>query len=159
VNASRLTQDGKPMTTGRPTLQDRGMARAVREIGRVRLGFAVGAWLFVACLIVQVFLVGLDIFAELGGSIHRDFAYVYGWLAPVLVLFSRAPGVPSNTRSLTLVLLVLFAAQTVMPSLRDQFPLIAALHPVNALAIFAVAVVVARRASVGIRRGAGTAGR
>jgi hypothetical protein len=154
--ASRVARDGEPMTTGRATSQDRRMARAVREIGLARLGFAVGAWLFVACLVVQVFLVGLDIFAELGGSIHRDFAYLYGWLAPVLVLLSRAPGVPTGTRSLTLVLLVLFAAQTVLPSLRDQLPLLAALHAVNALAIFAVAIVVARRASVGIEPRPGT---
>jgi hypothetical protein len=126
------------------------MARAVRELGLARVCFAVGAWLFVACLVVQVFLVGLDIFASLGGSIHRDFAYVYGWLAPVLVLLSRAPGVSQGARSLALVLLLLFAAQTVLPSLRDQVPLLAALHTVNALAIFTLAVALAQRAAIGI---------
>lgn len=129
------------------------MARALREIGPARLLFAGAAWLFVACVVIQVFLVGLDIFAKLDASIHRDFAYVYGWLVPGLVLLSRAPRVPAGTRTLTLVLLMLFAVQTVMPSLKDQYPLVAALHPVNALAIFAVAIILARRASAGLRQG------
>ena len=140
------------MTSGREALHDRHMARALREIGRARLAFAAAAWLFVACLVVQVFLVGLDLFAKLDGSVHRDFAYLFGWLAPALVLLARAARAPAGTRTLTLVLLVLFAVQTVMPSLRDRYPMVAALHPVNALVIFAVAVVIARRASVAIRQ-------
>jgi hypothetical protein len=128
------------------------MARALREIGPAQLSFAVGAWLFVACVILQVVLVGLEIFATLGGTIHRDFAYLYGWLAPVLVLLAGAVRLPPGTRGLTLLLLVLFAVQTVLPSLRDQFPLLAAFHTVNAIAIFALAIVIARRATVAIRR-------
>jgi hypothetical protein len=139
------------MTPGRSILHDRQMAHAVGSIGLARLGFVTGAWLFLVCLLIQVFLVGLDIFVDLGGSIHRDFAYLYGWLAPILVLLAGAARVPSATRSLTIVLLVLFAVQTVLPSLREQFPVIAALHPVNALAIFALAIVVARRATALIR--------
>jgi hypothetical protein len=147
---SRSGRDDVPMTPGRSTADDRAMTRALRELGLVRVGFAALAWLFVACLLVQVFLVGLEVFAKLGGSIHRDFAYVYGWLAPILVLLSRAPAVPAAARVPTLILLLLFAAQTVLPSLKDQFPVLAAFHPVNALAIFAFAIVVARRASAGI---------
>jgi len=127
------------------------MARAVREVGLARLGFVAGAWLFVACIVVQVFLVGLDVFAKQGGSVHRDFAYLYGWLAPILVLIAAAAGASPRTRALTLVLLVLFAAQTVLPSLRDEFPPLAALHSANALAIFGLAIVVARRATEAIR--------
>lgn len=135
------------MTPGRSIVHDRPMAHAVRAIGLARLGFVTGAWLFLVCLLIQVFLVGLDIFAGLGGSIHRDFAYLYGWLAPILVLLAGVARVPSMTRSLTILLLILFAVQTVLPSLRDQFPLLAALHTVNALAVFALAIVVARRAT------------
>jgi hypothetical protein len=139
------------MTPGRPIQHDRRMAPAVRGPGLARLGFVTGSWLFVACLLVQVFLVGLDVFAHLGGSVHRDFAYLYGWLAPILVLLAEAGRVPSRTRTLTIVLLILFAIQTVLPSLRDQVPILAALHPVNALAIFGLAIVVARQASELIR--------
>ncbi|HET9457108.1 MAG TPA: DUF6220 domain-containing protein [Candidatus Limnocylindrales bacterium] len=128
------------------------MARALRGIGPARLLFLVGAWLFLACVVLQVVLVGLEIFARLGDSIHRDFAYVYGWLAPVLVLLAGAARLPTRTRTLTVVLLVAFAVQTVLPSLRGQFPLLAALHTVNAVAIFALAILVARRATSSIRQ-------
>lgn len=126
------------------------MAGAVRELGAARVLFIVGAWAFVACVLIQVFLVGLDLFAKTGSSIHRDFAYLFGWLAPVFVLLSRMPRVPEGTRAPAVVLLVLFAAQTVLPSLHDVYPILAALHPVNALAIFAVAIVLARRVSSGV---------
>jgi mercuric ion transport protein len=137
------------MTSGRATTQDRSMAGGLRELGAARVLYIVGAWVFVGCLLIQVFLVGLDLFAKTGPSIHRDFAYLYGWLAPVFVLLSRLPRVPHETRVPALVLLVLFAFQTVLPSLHDQYPILAALHPVNALAIFAVAIALARRVTAG----------
>lgn len=129
------------------------MARTAGALGAARLSFLAAAWLFVACVVIQVFLVGLDIFARLDGEVHRDFAYVYGWLVPILVLLSGAARVPSGSRTLTFVLLVLFAAQTVLPSLRDQVPILAAVHAVNALAIFAIGMVIARRATDWIRPG------
>ena len=150
AETSRVGRDGVPMTPGREAGDDQGMSRALRELGLVRAGFVALAWLFVACLLVQVFLVGLDIFAKVSSSIHRDFAYTYGWLAPVLVLLSRTPQVPRETRIPALILLLLFATQTVLPSLRDQVPMLAALHPVNALAIFIVALTLARRASAAV---------
>jgi hypothetical protein len=128
------------------------MAHAARAIGPVRLGFVLAAWLFVVSVVIQIILVGLDIFADLGGDIHRDFAYVYGWLVPLLVLLASFAQVPTRLRSLSLVLLLLFAAQTVLPSLKDQFPLLAAFHTVNALAIFAVGLTLARRATEWVRQ-------
>jgi Family of unknown function (DUF6220) len=128
------------------------MVHAARVIGPVRLGFVLAAWLFVVSVVVQIILVGMDIFADLGGDIHRDFAYIYGWLAPLLVLLASLARVPTGLRNLTLILLLLFAAQTVLPSLKDQFPLLAAFHTVNALAIFAVGLTLARRATEWVRR-------
>jgi hypothetical protein len=123
------------------------MARTVRDIGLGRLGFLLASWLFVACVLVQVLLVGLDIFAKADASLHRNFAYLYGWLAPALVLLAGTARVPTSTRTMTLVLLVLFAVQTVLPSLKDQFPVLAAFHTVNALAIFALGMTIACRAT------------
>jgi hypothetical protein len=128
------------------------MAHAARAIGPARLGFVLAAWLFVVSVVIQIILVGMDIFADLGGDIHRDFAYVYGWLAPLLVLLASVAKVPTALRSLSLVLLLLFAAQTVLPSLKDQFPLLAAFHTVNALAIFGVGLILARRATEWVRQ-------
>jgi hypothetical protein len=140
------------MTAGRATSDHRSVARMLRSIGLARLAFLASAWVFLACLVIQTFLVGLDVFARLGSSTHRDFAYVYGWLAPILVLLGGAARVPTGTRWLTVALLVLFAVQTLLPSMREDVPLLAALHPVNALLIFALAIVVARRTTDTIRQ-------
>lgn len=140
------------MTAGRRLRDDRTVGAALRTIGFARLAFLASAWLFLACIVIQTFLVGLDVFARLGGSIHRDFAYVYGWLAPILVLLGGSARMPSGVRWLTVALLVVFAVQTVLPSLDEEFPVLAALHPVNALLIFALAIVVARRTTDTIRR-------
>lgn len=139
------------MTTGRADSQDRSMARVAREIGLARFAFVAGAWLFVVSVLIQTALVGLDIFADLGGSIHRDFAYVYGWLAPLLVLFAGLARVPSELRTISIVLLVAFAAQTVLPSLKDQYPVLAAFHTVLALVVFGLGLHLARRATAWAR--------
>jgi hypothetical protein len=146
------------MTAGRPTPHHRPVVDTLRAIGPARLAFLVGAWLFVACILIQAFLVGLDIFAGFESSTHRDFAYLYGWLAPLLVLLGGAARMPVGTRWLTVVLLVVFAVQTVLPSLREEFPILAALHPVNALLIFALGIVVARRTTDIVRRQSPTIG-
>lgn len=135
------------MTAGRPVIDDRTMARAGRSIGRAQVGLIVAAWAFVASVVLQAFLVGLDVFAHLGGSIHRDFAYVYGWLAPILVLLAGLARVPVTMRRQAGALLVLFAIQTMLPSLKDQLPIVAALHTVNALVIFGLGLVLARGAT------------
>jgi hypothetical protein len=140
------------MTTGRAGSHDRSMARVAREIGLTRLAFVVASWLFVASVLIQTALVGLDIFAELGGSIHRDFAYVYGWLAPLLVLFASLARVPSELRTTSIVLLVAFAVQTVLPSLKDQYPALAAFHTVLALVVFGLGLHLARRATDWVRQ-------
>jgi Family of unknown function (DUF6220) len=139
------------MTTGRRGMHDPLMAAVARAIGPARLLFVLAAWLFVASVVIQTILVGFSIFAQLGGSLHRDFAYVYGWLAPILVLLANVARVPARLRTITIVLLVAFAFQTVLPSLKDQYPFVSAFHTVNALVIFGLGVTLARRATDWVR--------
>ncbi len=147
TDTSRAPGDADLMTAGRSSRDDRAMAHAVRAIGPARLAFVAGAWLFVGCVVLQVFLVGLDIFAKVGPEIHRNFAYLYGWLAPLLVLIGDAARMPPRTRTLAVILLLLFAAQTVLPSLKADYPPLAAFHAVNALIIFGLSITVARQAT------------
>lgn len=106
-----------------------------------------GAWLFVACLVVQFFLVGLDVFEALGESeLHRDFAYTYGWMTPILVLLAGFAGAPRRVLATAVALLVLFAVLTYLPTIADVAPYIAAVHGVLALAVFWLAVRFARMA-------------
>lgn len=119
-----------------PPMEDDASGSAV-----ARRAFVVVAWAFVACLVVQFFLVGLDVFEALGESeLHRDFAYTYGWLAPGLVLLAGLARLPRRVLVLSVVLLVLYAVQTYLPLMADALPGFAAIHAVNALAVFWVAV-------------------
>ncbi len=124
-----------------------------------RRSFVVVAWVLVGCLVVQFFLVGLDLFEAIGESeLHRDFAYIYGWLTPILVLLAMVAGLPRRVLLLTVALLTLYAIQTYLPTIADTLPRIAALHAVNALLVFWLAVQVARSVPW-IPEPPGTAGR
>ncbi|HSJ00008.1 MAG TPA: DUF6220 domain-containing protein [Patescibacteria group bacterium] len=121
--------------------------------------FVIVAWVLVGCLVVQFFLVGLDVFEAIGESeLHRDFAYVYGWLTPILVLLAMAAGLPRRVLLPTIALLALYAIQTYLPTIAEELPRVAALHAVNALLVFWLAVRVARSVAW-IPDGVGTVGR
>jgi hypothetical protein len=110
-----------------------------------RRAFVIVAWILVGCLVVQFFLVGLDVFEAIGESeLHRDFAYVYGWLTPILVLLAMVAGLPRRALLLTMALLALYAIQTYLPTIAEALPRIASLHAINALLVFWLAVQVAR---------------
>jgi hypothetical protein len=115
----------------------------------VRLGFIGVAWLFLACVVVQVFLAGLGVFAGTQNfTLHREFGYLFGWLTLALLLLALVGRLGRRWIGLSALLLGLFAFQSVFVALREVMPDVAALHPVNALAIFGVALHVARRSSV-----------
>lgn len=116
----------------------------------MKILFAVVAWLFVGAIVYQVFLAGVGLFVPGVDSFssHRGF----GWMlhgGPLLVLLAAwGAGAGRTTMWLSTALLLLVGIQPFLPSMRADLPFAAALHPVNALAIFWVAVVVARRALV-----------
>jgi mercuric ion transport protein len=114
--------------------------------------FAGLAWLFVVALIVQVFLAGIGLFGVSDLELHRGVGYNLP-IVPLLMLLLAWPArVERRTVWLALALFVVTMIQTVLPSLRGSVPLIAALHPVNALLVFYLSVVVARRSVPLVRR-------
>ena len=68
-----------------------------------RNGLAVAAWLFVACIFIQIFLAGLGVFDGPEAFItHREFGYAFGWLVLVMLVLAivgrtgrRLVGLPS----------------------------------------------------------------
>jgi len=92
---------------------------------------------FVAALVVQVFLAGASI-AALGGSgtfaTHVEFGYTWIGLAAlallVTVLVARRP---RREVGWVVAIIVLYVIQTLLPSFRSSIPAIAFLHPVNAV--------------------------
>jgi hypothetical protein len=119
----------------------------IRRIGR-RLHAGL-AWLFVAAVLVQVFLAGLGIFsAEVGFGWHVEFGYTVIGLVTLGVLLSAIAGaLPRREMGLSLLLLVLYVVQTALPQARASLPAVAALHPVNAVLLFTLGGIIARRST------------
>jgi hypothetical protein len=113
-----------------------------------RYAYAVLAWAFVAGLVVQVFFIGLGLFA---GSENLALHVSLGWilhLVPILILVAAA--VARAGRQQILVSAALAVTVFIVPilvSLRDSAPVLAALHPVGALLSFWLAILVARNAA------------
>ena len=117
----------------------------MRSAGRI--AFALVAWLFLIAIVIQVFLAGVGLFVP--GVDMFQYHRQLGWLlhgGPLLVLlFAWAAGAGRRTIWLSVALLVLVAIQPFLPGMRVDSPFAAALHPVNALAIFWLSVAIARR--------------
>jgi len=110
----------------------------------MRVALLAVAWLFVACIVAQLFLAGLGVFrAAADFATHRDFGYAFGWLTLVLLVLALAARAPRVQVGLSVVLLVQFALQSVLIALRRDSPELAALHPLNGAIMLAVALALA----------------
>ena len=112
----------------------------------IRIAYAAIAWAFLVGLIVQVFLISLYIFDRSDGSAAS--AHVgLGWmlhLVPLLILplafFARAG---RNHWLWALALAIVVFIVPILAVMRDSSAIVAAMHPVGAMAAFALAFIVA----------------
>ncbi len=116
-----------------------------------RAAYVALLWAFLASLLVQVFLAGMALFdATSDFGLHREFGYYIG-LLPLLALIAGAIGRigrPAIWWAIGLTVLGV-VVQPSLPILRDDFPLVAALHPLGAVALVVLTlklVIDARRA-------------
>jgi Zn-dependent protease with chaperone function len=100
-------------------------------------------WLYVAGIVVQVFLAGMGLFGA-----QRDFEphIGLGWLlhlVPILLLIVAAVArVGSRLLWWNTALLVVQFVQPILALARDDVPVVAAFHPVLALIIFWLALTI-----------------
>lgn len=113
-----------------------------------RTAYLIVAWLFVACVVVQFFLAGLGVFESATSfETHRDFGYLFGWLTLFLVILALIARLPRRQFvGGSLLILLLFAMQSVFVAFRGSVPAVAALHPLNGALILVVSIVLAMRA-------------
>lgn len=109
----------------------------------LRLVHALAAIVFVAAILVQVFLAGSALL-QLGGNgdfrTHADFGYTWVGLAALVVLITAAVARVGRRRiAISALLLVLYIVQTSLPYAKTSLPAVAALHPVNAMLLFGLA--------------------
>ena len=108
--------------------------------------------LFVIGVVTQVFLAGLFLFAGATRSWHMSFGY---WLElpPLVALLLLWPARPGRRIGwLTLALALDVIVQTSLPYFKSDLPIVAALHPVNALLVLWLGVTLAT-ATVALARG------
>jgi hypothetical protein len=115
-----------------------------------RWAHVVAAWLFVAGVLLQAYLAGAAL-AQLGGSgdfgAHISFGYtVMGLLALGVLVTALVGRVPRPQVGPSLALFVLYVVQTALPNARTSAPLIAALHPANAMFLLILGGVIGWRA-------------
>jgi hypothetical protein len=107
---------------------------------------------FLVGLVLQLFFIGFGVFPRNGDSNpfgwHKSWGFILGDIAVVLFLIALAARPGRRTVLLAFVVgLLTFLAQPLLVSARHKAPIVAALHPVNALLIFWLTLVLMRRAS------------
>ena len=113
------------------------------------LGFS---WLFLAAIVVQVYFAGLMLFGQEGGrDLHEATGWILGLVGALFLILPALARAGGATVVLGVVLTVITYFQPYPTFARDTSPIIAALHPVNALLIFTLSVALIRRATVLVR--------
>jgi membrane-bound metal-dependent hydrolase YbcI (DUF457 family) len=112
-----------------------------------RILYVIVAWLFPAAILIQVFLVGLSLFTgQVYWSTHRDVGHSLAVLPLLLVMLAYLGRLPRSEKLLIWLLFGVYLVQAeVFAAIGDSVPLLAAFHPVLALVLFALAILIALR--------------
>jgi hypothetical protein len=110
--------------------------------------YLVLAWLFLAGVVAQVFLAGMVVVAaRLGWGSHRGLGQSLAGPLLLMLVTMYLGRLPDKMKGLTWLLFGVYALQAaVLIFLRVQAPVLAAFHPVIALADFALGLALVRRA-------------
>lgn len=114
---------------------------------RRQVVFAAAAWLFCGGIVFQVFLAGASLFGMTDWTLHIGLGWTLGSLPILLLLLAIIARSDRSTVLLTAGLAVAAILQPELAAARDDAPIVAAFHPVNALLVFWLAWSVARRSS------------
>ena len=117
-----------------------------------RYAYALLAWAFLVGVVVQVFFIGLGLFADGDGIVlHQNLGWILH-LAPLLVLAAAAVSRAGQRHWLAaLALAVVVFIVPILATMRDDSPVIAALHPVGAILAFWLAILVAQNSLAAFR--------
>jgi len=113
----------------------------------IRMLYVIDAWLLPVAILVQVFFVGLSLFTgQAFWSIHITLGHFLALLPLLLVCLSYLGQLPSPEKRLAWLVLGVYLIQAeVFAAIRADVPLLAAFHPVLALVLFALALIIALR--------------
>lgn len=116
-------------------------------VNKARIAYRVATGLFLVGVLGQVFLAGLGLFAHPANFItHIVMGGVLHGLSALMWVLAALGRQPLKTTRLNGVLFGVLTLQGLLPNLRGIIPALAALHAVNTLVIFWIALILARRA-------------
>jgi Family of unknown function (DUF6220) len=116
-------------------------------VAGARWVFLALVWLYLAAILWQVFLVGIALFsANNSFEAHRNLGYILHLVPVLLLIVAAVARVGRGTILWNVALLVVQGVQPLLPSVRNDLPWAAALHPVLALVIFWLALTIGLRA-------------
>jgi hypothetical protein len=120
-----------------------------------RIAYAGLAWLFVAGVLVQVFLAGMVVVArQMGWDNHISLGHMLGAPLILMLITVYAGRFPGRMKRLTWLLFGVYILQAdVIIFMRASAPALSALHPVLALVDFALGLVLAWKATAIVRAG------
>jgi hypothetical protein len=118
-----------------------------------RIIYLVVAWLFPTAILVQVLFVGLSLFTgQTYWGAHIGFGHTIGFLPLLQVILGYLARLPRRTIILTWLSFGIYLIQAeVFAAIRANVPLFAAFHPVLALLLFALALILALQARTFVR--------
>ena len=103
------------------------------------------SWLMLLAIVVQVFFAGLMLFGTGGGGeLHNTTGWIIHTAVYPFLLVPWLAGAERRGIVLGLAFLVAVFVQPFLVEARESVPILAALHPVNALLIFVLALALAR---------------
>ena len=125
----------------------------------IRILYLIIAWLFPVAILVQVLFVGLSLFtSQPYWDSHISLGHLIGVLPILLVILGYLGRLPRRTIILTWLALGTYLIQAeVFAAIRAEVPLFAAFHPVLALVLFTLALIIALQARMVVRAGVQTA--
>jgi hypothetical protein len=108
------------------------------QIGRY--AYVAVIWVFVAFLVTQIFFAGLGLFGvPRDMSLHAGFGWFVHILDLLLLVVALVARVGRPTAWWVLALFVTSAIQPFLPEIGADLPLVAALHPLNAVVMSIIA--------------------
>ena len=113
----------------------------------MRVAYLVIAWVYVAAILFQVLLIGLNLFAgEPTRGTHIELGHMLGILPLLTLIVAFVGRLPRWTKVLAGWQFGLFILQAeVFAAIRSAAPVVASFHPVLAMVVFALAALVAYR--------------
>jgi hypothetical protein len=122
----------------------------VRRIFRYALLGIAG--IFLVAIVVQVFFAGLMLFGQEGGKeLHVNTGYILGTAGALFLIIPALARAGGTTIILGILLAVVTYFQPFLTFAREESTFVAALHPVNALLIFTLSLVLVQRALALVR--------